>query len=289
MNKRFGSIALLLMAGFVVTAAMAGPAPQVQICHMPPGNPDDFHTITVSENALAAHLAHGDIGGACNGVCAQLCNDGDACTIDDSGNCQEDGCPTTPVPVDCNDDLLCTEDSCNPASGCVNTTRQCPAPDLCTVSTCAPDTGECVDSPSACPEGYSCNPDNGECEADVPGPGDPCDGVICDDGFTCVVDADPLCQTDDCLTDWVCNQPYNVCGGTGGFDTCLCDVSVEGDAFCWNNIYCRNTFECQNSSDCPDGWTCATSCCDTACMPPCGGGESLVSEEQSSGPSAAGN
>lgn len=37
------------------------------ICHRPPGNPDDAHTITVgSEAAVDAHLDHGDSRGACS-------------------------------------------------------------------------------------------------------------------------------------------------------------------------------------------------------------------------------
>jgi len=38
---------------------------QVTICHIPPGNPDNAHTITVGVNAVPAHLAHGDHCGAC--------------------------------------------------------------------------------------------------------------------------------------------------------------------------------------------------------------------------------
>ena len=38
---------------------------RVTICHVPPGNPDNAHTITVSANALRAHLAHGDACGPC--------------------------------------------------------------------------------------------------------------------------------------------------------------------------------------------------------------------------------
>jgi hypothetical protein len=32
--------------------ALAAPKPKVQICDIPPGNPANFHTITISENAL---------------------------------------------------------------------------------------------------------------------------------------------------------------------------------------------------------------------------------------------
>ena len=40
--------------------------PKVRICHIPPGNPANMHTIEVSMSALPAHLAHGDvIGGNC--------------------------------------------------------------------------------------------------------------------------------------------------------------------------------------------------------------------------------
>ena len=30
------------------------------ICHIPPGNPSNAHLITISENAVPAHRAHGD-------------------------------------------------------------------------------------------------------------------------------------------------------------------------------------------------------------------------------------
>ncbi len=40
---------------------------KVKICHRPPGNPGNAHTIEVSSSAVAAHLAHGDTKGACAG------------------------------------------------------------------------------------------------------------------------------------------------------------------------------------------------------------------------------
>ena len=38
---------------------------KVTLCHIPPGNPDNAHTISVSVNAVAVHLMHGDHCGPC--------------------------------------------------------------------------------------------------------------------------------------------------------------------------------------------------------------------------------
>jgi hypothetical protein len=63
----------------LTTAALAGlvalPAPanaggdnfKVTICHIPPGNPENAHEISVSIFAVPAHLAHGDELGECGG------------------------------------------------------------------------------------------------------------------------------------------------------------------------------------------------------------------------------
>jgi hypothetical protein len=42
-----------------------GGAGKVTICHIPPGNPDNTHTIVVGAAAVDAHLDHGDVLGAC--------------------------------------------------------------------------------------------------------------------------------------------------------------------------------------------------------------------------------
>jgi hypothetical protein len=41
------------------------PDGKVLMCHVPPGNPGNAHGITVSPNAVNAHLAHGDYYGSC--------------------------------------------------------------------------------------------------------------------------------------------------------------------------------------------------------------------------------
>ncbi|MFA8341395.1 MAG: hypothetical protein ACEPO8_00355 [Rhodothermaceae bacterium] len=43
---------------------------KVKICHIPPGNPSNRHTIMVSQSAVAAHLAHGDTMGDCGDTVA---------------------------------------------------------------------------------------------------------------------------------------------------------------------------------------------------------------------------
>jgi hypothetical protein len=40
---------------------------KVVLCHIPPGNPENAHTIEVGESAVPAHLEHGDTLGACQG------------------------------------------------------------------------------------------------------------------------------------------------------------------------------------------------------------------------------
>ncbi len=38
---------------------------KVTICHIPPGNPNAAHNITISQSAVKAHLGHGDTDGSC--------------------------------------------------------------------------------------------------------------------------------------------------------------------------------------------------------------------------------
>jgi len=39
---------------------------KVAVCHIPPGNPDNSHTIRIGESAVVAHIAHGDTLGDCD-------------------------------------------------------------------------------------------------------------------------------------------------------------------------------------------------------------------------------
>ena len=72
------------------------------ICHIPPGNPGNAHTITVGAGAVAAHLRHGDTVGECPGGVDTRINDTEAglaiFVFDDDGqvqiygNCNGDDC-----------------------------------------------------------------------------------------------------------------------------------------------------------------------------------------------------
>ena len=60
----FVHILFLSVMGASVNVAFANS--KVAICHIPPGNPENAHTITVSESAVPAHMAHGDALGECD-------------------------------------------------------------------------------------------------------------------------------------------------------------------------------------------------------------------------------
>jgi len=81
----------------------------------------------------------------------------------------------------------------------------------------------------------------------------------------------PACTGQDFQCDVVVE-----CGTTGPLTLCVCDVTVEGDIFCWENFFCDGAQPCASSADCANlpGYTCVTTCCGTTCAPPCG--ENLV-------------
>ncbi len=60
------SVSLLLLGAQVAFA-------KTVICHVPPGNPSNQHTITVADAAVPAHLAHGDCLGPCTPCGSGFC------------------------------------------------------------------------------------------------------------------------------------------------------------------------------------------------------------------------
>ncbi len=194
---------------FGAVAAHAGGVTKVKICHIPPGNPANWHTITVGEPAAPAPLARGALLGSCFANCEALCDDGDACTID---ACDPDTeqCLVDHPPVNCDDGMYCTLDSCDSAAGgCVYEPRDCSDGDLCTIDACNDllDTCESIDKDC---EGGTCDPGTGECV-------DPCADVMC-------VPLDQ-CHVAGTCTDGICDDPI-ADDGTPCDDG---DAGTEGD------------------------------------------------------------
>jgi hypothetical protein len=75
----------LMAAGVLLlgSTAMAG-APKVNVCHIPPGNPSNAHSISVGPSAVPAHLAHGDHLASAE-VCDGIDNDCDGTVDNDPG------------------------------------------------------------------------------------------------------------------------------------------------------------------------------------------------------------
>jgi hypothetical protein len=127
-------MSMVVYAGEAQLSVAGEPPERVVICHIPPDDPINFHTITVSEKSLPAHLGHYDILGPCDNYCEQLCDDDNPCTVD---SCLDDRGGCTPIderePVDCNDLIDCTDDSCDEFTGCMNIAddTNCPVAHYC--------------------------------------------------------------------------------------------------------------------------------------------------------------
>jgi hypothetical protein len=72
----------------VAASSQTAKQTQVTICHVPPGNPENAHEITVAEASLPAHYPHGDTLGTCAGEppppveCAGDCTElGEDCCV----------------------------------------------------------------------------------------------------------------------------------------------------------------------------------------------------------------
>ena len=57
MKKIYGIVIIIIAASVMMLSIDTASAKKVSICHVPPGNPDNFHTIRISEEAVEAHLA----------------------------------------------------------------------------------------------------------------------------------------------------------------------------------------------------------------------------------------
>ncbi len=168
---------LFLCTLFVLAATMSAQgAGKITICHIPPDDPTNPQTITVSNAALPDHLAHGDYIGECASACTSnggLCNSPSTSSSECCGEiCSGEGicasvCTIGPElgGADCSFDLPCCPEMPVPndgTSGGVCLFGACWAG-----TTCILPGGSCTDNPQSlsdlCCFGSSCPDGGGTC------------------------------------------------------------------------------------------------------------------------------
>jgi hypothetical protein len=273
------NLRVLLLLALLGLAATAAQAAKVEVCHFPPGNPTNWHTISVSTNALNAHLNHGDLEGNCLENCEAICDDSDACTQDvepDDTTCL---CLAVPTAVDCDDSNPCTADSCDSGVGaCLYDTaildgNACDDsdastdPDACTGGDCDGEKLYCTSDPD-CVYGGTCHSLLGcvGCNVGIFGPlcdtvdAQLCSSDTCLPGQTCVAVITPEgigvaeCQgtpTDPC-TGVVC-QPLDQCHVAGSCSAGACDNPIALDGTACDDGDPSTSNETCESGVCTDG------------------------------------
>jgi hypothetical protein len=215
------------------------------------------------------------------------CDDQDACTQGDacqSGSCQRG----TAIP--CNDQNPCTDDTCNPLSGCVfsaNTApcddgSACTLKDACQASACKPGAPRTCDDGNLCTDD-SCNAATG-CVA-TPNVA-PCNdnsactqGDLCSGG-SCAPGAFVVCQDGNPCTDDACN-PSSGCVFSA--NTVPCDdgsACTLGDACQAAACQPGAPLACNDGNPCTDdGCEAATGCVITSNAAPCDDGNACTSND----------
>ena len=211
---------------------------------------------------------------------AECPDDGNACTIDacvagqctadpaDSGvSCDEDGlyctgvdtcdgagvCVPAPAPIDCNDAVACTIDSCNETTdSCDNLPDHAFCDDqlFCNGVESCDVVSDCVVGAPACDDGVACTVDS--CDEVADACGNVPDDTRCDDNQYCngteTCDAVSDCQAGNppCVdgvscTDDLCNE---------GLDECKFNTN---DGHCDNGLFCDGVETCDAVADCQVG------------------------------------
>ncbi len=182
--------------------------------------------------------------GCINTPNALPCDDADACTAGDK--CADGQCGSG-VEIVCNDFNVCTDDACDPASGCVFTNNEagCDDQNECTVEDVCLD-GKCTGIGS-----LECD-DGNQCTKDICLPDGGCENVPLTD--TLCTDGDP-CTIGDVCVEGVCDAGEPLVCNDG--NVCTDDACVGGQ--------CKFT---ANEADCSDGSACTLGdhCSGGACV-----------------------
>ncbi len=199
------------------------------------------------------------------------CENGNACTVNDF--CSAGECQAGP-PRNCNDNNVCTNDSCDPVDGCryihnlnpCNDGSVCTFNDFCLLGTCRGGESINCDDGNFCTINF-CDPVLGCRTANRVGE--------CDD-------QDPCTGEDTCLG----GQCIGLGDGCDDDDPCTIDSCMDGecvhtpsDASCDDGLFCNGTESCDpvlgcvsSGNPCTGGPVCQNTCVEAtqSCMSPLG-------------------
>ena len=224
-------------------------------------------------------------GNACtqNDTCADAVCAGETASCDDGDKCNgaescDSGAGCKPgTPLNCDDGMECTTDSCSALAGCQFAPDDLACDDgvFCNgLELCDAESG-CQSNPLA--DGTPCD-DASKCTLNDTCQGGACLGeiVLCDDDNACTIDfCDPVTQgctyeiqpgakecddEDPCTTEDACTD--GLCVGSGALDCnddnpCTDDVCEEGVGC----VYTNNTGDCDDTDSCTTGDVCAEGSC----------------------------
>jgi len=200
------------------------------------------------------------------------CSDGSACTTGDL--CAGGACVGGP-PANCDDGNVCTDDACNPASGCTHANNSAPCNDgsqCTTADTCAG--GACVGGPPPdCNDGNvctddACNPASGCTHTNNTASCDDANGCTSNDacaGGTCQGGPPTVCDDGNACTADSCSSPSG-CQHTAIAGCCNTNAQCADTDLCTTNERCVAHACVSDPVSCNDG----NPCTDDGCNPPSG-------------------
>ena len=215
-----------------------------------------------NDNNICTDESCDQLGGCQHKNNSSICDDTDACTITDS--CVDGQCVGSGIP-DCNDDKVCTDDSCDAAQGCLNLPidggcedgNACTANDFCQNGDCqsggavnCDDSNPCTDD--SCAPGTGCVHTPGQNCCVPTGQRVPYNTLVDSNQTACFKTGNP-CQWDSAQWSWdhirgfAAFGEFITCGGTSG---CVAHVGIGtyngGVNIChglWD-VYCDSEYQC---------------------------------------------
>ena len=226
------------------------------------GECDDANLCTLSDKCVQ---------GKCVGELALACDDDSVCTTDSCDPLQ--GCIHALNQAPCDDENLCTTgDHCHLGECIASASLTCNDSNACTDDSCEPDTG-CSFVPNAepCDDGNACTED------------DACSGGQCKPGSSASCDDENLCTDDYCDFQSGCLHVNNKVPCEDGNKCTANEVCLEGSCQDGAPIVCTDGNLCtddscapdvgciytNNSLACEDGLACTANdqCADGSCQP----------------------